>query len=151
MDQSGGAAAAVPGDMTQPEEQGGHPMELDADRGPLSQEEQEAWIRSEARQAAELGEEIAEKLIAAQKEAAATEAARSKGSSGKGRSPSTDRMQRRALRSSSREGREGGTENPPALEAVSEAGEEKKVPSDGEGEEEEPAGEEEEVVPGSND
>eukprot|EP00972_Heterocapsa_arctica_P003044 451470-Heterocapsa_arctica.AAC.1 len=72
-------------------------MELDAEGGPLSQEEQEAWSRSEARRAAELGEELAEKLIAAQKEAAATEASRAKGTSGKGRSPSAERMQRRAL------------------------------------------------------
>ena len=99
----------------------------------------------------EIGEEIAEKLIAAQKEAAATEVSRSKGSAGKGRSPSAERTQRRALRSPSREGRAGDTENATPLAAVTEEGEAKKVPSDGEGEEEDPAGEEEDAPPGSDD
>eukprot|EP00972_Heterocapsa_arctica_P038498 5672622-Heterocapsa_arctica.AAC.1 len=92
-------------------------MDLDAGGAPLTQEEMEAWNRSETQRAVELGEEIAEKLIAAQKEAAATEALRAKGSAGKGRSPSAERTQRRALRSPSMDGRAGDTENATPLEA----------------------------------
>eukprot|EP00972_Heterocapsa_arctica_P108010 15907430-Heterocapsa_arctica.AAC.1 len=69
-------------------------MDQDA-RGELTQEELEAWNRSQKARAAELGEDLAEQITAAKEEAAAKEASSAKGSAGKGRSPNPERMHRK--------------------------------------------------------
>eukprot|EP00972_Heterocapsa_arctica_P035337 5199228-Heterocapsa_arctica.AAC.1 len=131
-----GAAAAVPGAMTQPDGQQPAPMEQDAG-GEFTQEEQELWDKSQSARAAELGRELAGKLMAEKEEAAAKETTKGKGSPGKGRSPNLERIARRALRSPYKEkDRKGGEEEEsPTLEPVLEEGESRRVPSDEEGEE----------------
>eukprot|EP00972_Heterocapsa_arctica_P030944 4550649-Heterocapsa_arctica.AAC.1 len=83
IDDSTGGAAEVPGQMTQPEGQEPAPMNLDAGAD-LTQEEQEAWNRSQIARAEELGLDLAAQLTAAKEEAAATEASKTRESAGKG-------------------------------------------------------------------
>ncbi len=136
-------AAEVPGFMSQPGEQEPKPMELDGGGGsPLSQEEQELWDKSEHARAVELGIEMAGKLTAAKEEAAAQAAAQGTGSPGKARSPQDEKAGRRAASRSPYRRKEGeGEVDPAALEPVREEADNKKVPTDDEGEEEgEPEG-----------
>eukprot|EP00972_Heterocapsa_arctica_P023347 3439594-Heterocapsa_arctica.AAC.1 len=97
MDLCTGGVDAVPGAMTQPGSQEPLPMEQDEPRGPLTQEEQESWDRSQAAKALELGEALAKQLIADQN-AAAAPGTRERDSPGRGRAPNPERMQRRAER-----------------------------------------------------
>jgi hypothetical protein len=141
-------AAPVPGAMTQPEVQSPKPMELDGgDGSALTQEEQEQWDRSELTRAAEIGREMAEKLTAAKEEAAAKGAPKGTGSPGKARTPSLERIARRALARSPYKKQENEEEDLPPLETVSEEADAKKVPSDGEGEQGEEAEAEEDLDP----
>jgi sRNA-binding protein len=130
------AAAAVPGAMTQPEEQGAKPMELDGgEGGALTQDEQEQWDRSELARAAELGKEMAEKLTAAKEEAAAKAASQTGGSPGKARTPKDEKAARRATSRSPYRKKEGEEdEDPPSLATVREEADHKKIPTDDEGE-----------------
>jgi hypothetical protein len=99
----------------------------------LTPEEQEAWNKSEAARAEELGMAMAAELTAAKEEATkSAEAKKARESGSKSRSPDPERVLRRALRSPSREKNskaEGGDKSPP-LASVLEEGAEQRVPSD---------------------
>ena len=132
------AAAPVPGDLTQPGTQDPKPMEVDgAARGPLTQEEQEQWDALEQARAADLGMEMAAELTTAKEEAAAKGAPRDVASPGVARSPNKDRIARRAAGRSPYKKREDEEGDGPSLAPVREEAEAAKVPSDGEGEDEE--------------
>eukprot|EP00972_Heterocapsa_arctica_P040533 5972152-Heterocapsa_arctica.AAC.1 len=124
--------------MTQGEPQDPVPMEQDPGSD-LTPEEQEAWNKSEAARAEELGMAMAAELTAAKEEATKSAEARKPS-----RSPDSERVLRRALRSPSRErnSKAGGGGSSPMLAPVLEEGAEQKVPSD---EEEEVDPEEKEV------
>eukprot|EP00972_Heterocapsa_arctica_P052907 7788259-Heterocapsa_arctica.AAC.1 len=69
MDDTGGSAAAVPGPMTQ------EPIPMDQEPGSdLTEDEQEAWNKSEKARAEELGMAMAAELTLTQEAAAATKA-----------------------------------------------------------------------------
>eukprot|EP00972_Heterocapsa_arctica_P043301 6387859-Heterocapsa_arctica.AAC.1 len=71
MEDTGGSAAAVPGQMTQDPA----PMDQDhKDGGELTEEEQETWKKSELKRAEELGLALAAELAVSQEEAAAAAA-----------------------------------------------------------------------------
>eukprot|EP00972_Heterocapsa_arctica_P091123 13446429-Heterocapsa_arctica.AAC.1 len=114
MEDTGGSASAVPGQMTQ------EPAPMDQDHiegGELTEEEQETWRKSEKKRAEELGLAMAAELVLAQEEAmAAAKVARE--ASSPGRTPDPERVHRRAQRSPSKE-KEGAAppeEETPALE-----------------------------------
>ncbi len=132
-------AAEVPGFMSQAGEQEPKPMDLDGGGGsPLSQEEQELWVKSEQARALELGIEQAGRPSAAKQEAVTQAAAQGIGSPGKARPQQDEKAGRRSASRSPYRRKEGEVEvDPAALEPVREEADTKKVPTDDEGEEEE--------------
>eukprot|EP00972_Heterocapsa_arctica_P009097 1339668-Heterocapsa_arctica.AAC.1 len=92
---------------------------------------------------------MAAELTQAQEEAAAAEAKKTRESVGKSHTPAPERVNRRALRSPSRDkdGTAAEAEAAPALEPVPEEGANRKVPSDAEEEEEVEEGAPEEAQP----
>ena len=122
------------------EVQSAKPMDLDDVGGEeLSQEEKEQWAASERARAEELGRELAGKITAAKEEAAAQAAAQGPGSPCKARTAKEDKAARRSASRSPYRKKEGEEEvDPNALESVCEEADNRKVPTDDEGEEAEP-------------
>eukprot|EP00972_Heterocapsa_arctica_P044145 6516820-Heterocapsa_arctica.AAC.1 len=88
MEDTGGSAAAVPGQMSQDPA----PMDQDPkDGGELSEEEQETWNRSELERAKELGLALAAEMAVSQEEAAAAAAKEAPESASPGRTPDPER------------------------------------------------------------